>query len=155
MWLPFIFQDMRSGRRSGVLTPRFGVSELFRNSPTYRRHAENLGYYFAISDYMDAELSFDWRSGSRPSEGDPGWVRLNGSWQYRWLDRFLSGGLRMSHHAQRDGSKNTSVSWNHSQAFSQATSLNTNVNFVTNTTVQRTTTFDPRQVLATIRSPAN
>jgi small conductance mechanosensitive channel len=27
MWLPFIFQDMRSGRRSGVLTPRFGVSE--------------------------------------------------------------------------------------------------------------------------------
>ena len=52
LWLPFIFQDMRSGRRSGILTPRFGVSELFRNSPTYRRHVENLGYYFAISDYM-------------------------------------------------------------------------------------------------------
>ena len=155
MWLPFIFQDMRSGRRSGVLTPRFGVSELFRNSPTYRRHAENLGYYFAISDYMDAELSFDWRSGSRPSEGDPGWVRFNGIWQYRWLDRFLSGSLRTGHHAQRDGSSNTSVSWNHSQSFSQTTSLNTNINFVTNTAVQRTTTFDPRQVLATIRSNAS
>ncbi len=155
MWLPFIFQDMRSGRRSGVLTPRFGVSELFRNSPTYRRHAENLGYYFAISDYMDAELSFDWRSGSRPSQGDPGWVRFNGAWQYRWLDRFLSGGVRTSHHAQRDGSTNTSVSWSHSQSFSQATSLSTNINFVTNTTVQRTTTFDPRQVLATIRSDAS
>jgi hypothetical protein len=155
MWLPFIFQDMRSGRRSGVLTPRFGVSELFRNSPTYRRHVENLGYYFAISDYMDAELSFDWRSGSRPSAGDPGWVRLGGIWQYRWLDRFLSGGLRMQHHSQRDGSKNTSVSWNHSQSFSQATSLSANINFVTNTTVQRTTTFDPRQVLATIGSTAN
>ncbi|HKC81114.1 MAG TPA: putative LPS assembly protein LptD, partial [Gemmatimonadaceae bacterium] len=62
MWLPFIFQDMRSGRRSGVLTPRFGVSELFRNSPTYRRHAENLGYYFALSDYMDAQFALDWRS---------------------------------------------------------------------------------------------
>src|SRR5687768_11470233 len=155
MWLPFIFQDMRSGRRSGVLTPRFGISELFRNSPTYRRHAENLGYYFALNDYMDAELSFDWRSGSRPSEGDPGWVRFNGIWQYRWLNRFLSGGLRTSHHAQRDGSSNTSVSWNHSQSFSQATSLNTNINFVTNTAVQRTTTFDPRQVLATIRSNAS
>jgi hypothetical protein len=155
MWLPFIFQDMRSGRRSGVLTPRFGVSELFRNSPTYRRHVENLGYYFAISDYMDAELSFDWRSGSRPSEGDPGWVRLGGSWQYRWLNRFLTGGLRMQHHSQRDGSKNTSVSWNHSQNFSQATSLSTDINYVTNTTVHRRTTFDPRQVLATIRSNAN
>jgi hypothetical protein len=155
MWLPFIFQDMRSGRRSGVLTPRFGVSELFRNSPTYRRHVENLGYYFAISDYMDAEVNFDWRSGSRPSEGDPGWVRVNSYWQYRWLNRFLSGGVRMSHHAQRDGSTNTSVGWNHSQAFSQATQLTTNINFVTNTTVQRTTTFDPRQVLATIRSDAN
>lgn len=155
MWLPFIFQDMRSGRRSGVLTPRFGVSELFRNSPAYRRHAENLGYYFAISDYMDAELSFDWRSGSRPSEGDPGWVRVNGTWQYRWLNRFISGGLRTSHHAQRDGSTNTSVSWNHSQDFSQATHLTTNINYVTNTAVQRTTTFDPRQVLATIRSSAN
>ena len=26
-WLPFIFQDMRSGRRSGILTPRFGVKK--------------------------------------------------------------------------------------------------------------------------------
>ncbi|HLA14532.1 MAG TPA: putative LPS assembly protein LptD, partial [Gemmatimonadaceae bacterium] len=48
-----------------------------------------------------------------------------------------------------------SVSWNHSQSFSQATSLSTNINFVTNTTVQRRTTFDPRQVLATIRSDAS
>ncbi|MEO7822387.1 MAG: putative LPS assembly protein LptD, partial [Gemmatimonadaceae bacterium] len=80
---------------------------------------------------------------------------FNGAWQYRWLDRFLSGGLRTSHHAQRDGSTNTSVSWNHAQSFSQSTSLNTNINYMTNTTVQRTTTFDPRQVLATIRSNAN
>jgi len=155
MWLPFIFQDMRSGRRSGVLTPRFGVSELFRNSPTYRRHVENIGYYFAISDYIDAQFAFDWRSGSRPSEGDPGWVRFNGTMQYRWLNRFLSGSLSSYHHAQRDGTTNTAVSWAHAQQFSQATSFNANVNYVTNTTVQRTTSFDPRQVLATIGSSAN
>ena len=29
MWLPFIFQDIRSGRRSGVITPRFGVTSCF------------------------------------------------------------------------------------------------------------------------------
>ena len=155
MWLPFIFQDMRSGRRSGVLTPRFGVSELFRNSPTYRRHADNLGYYFAISDYMDAQLALDWRSGARATDGDPGWVKLNGEMQYRWLDRFLSGRLGLFRNALRDGSSNTGVSWSHQQSFSQNTSFSANVNYVTNTAIQRTTTFNPSQVLATISSSAN
>jgi hypothetical protein len=155
MWLPFIFQDMRSGRRSGVITPRFGVSELFRNSPTYRRHVENLGYYFAISDYMDAQFALDWRSGARATDGDPGMVQLNGEMQYRWLDRFMSGGLAMSHLAQRDGTGTTNLSWQHSQDFSQATHLTANINYVTNTFVQRTTTFNPNQVLATIRSQVN
>jgi hypothetical protein len=155
MWLPFIFQDLRSGRRSGVLTPRFGVSELFRNSPSYRRHLENLGYYFAVSDYMDAQVALDWRSGSRPSEGDPGWVRLNGELQYRWLNRFMTGRLSGYRHAQRDGSTNTGVSWFHNQNFSQDTRFSADVNYVTNTTIQRTTTFNPSQVLATIRSNAS
>ena len=155
MWLPFIFQDMRSGRRSGVIPPRFGVSELFRNSPTYRRHFENLGYYFAINDYMDAQVALDWRSGARSSVGDPGWVRINGDWQYRWLDRFLTGRVAMFHQAQRDGSRNTALSWQHSQDFSQNTHFTTNINYVTNTFIQRTTTFNPAQVLATISSQAN
>ncbi len=155
LWMPFIFQDMRSGRRSGLLTPRFGVSELFRNSPSYRRHAENLGYYFAMNDYMDASAWADWRSGSRPSEGDPGWVRLNAEWRYRWLDRFMTGRLAANHLAQRDGSRNTAISWDHDQAFSQATRLTTNVNYVTNTSVQRRTTFDPLLVMASIASRAN
>lgn len=155
MWLPFIFQDMRSGRRSGVLTPRFGVSELFRNSPTYRRHVDNIGYYFAISDYMDAQIALDWRSGARATDGDPGWVRINGDWQYRWLNRFLTGRLAMFRHAQRNGTKNTGLTWSHSQDFSQSTHLTTNINYVSNTFIQRTTTFNPQQVLATISSQAN
>nr|MBA3656938.1 LPS-assembly protein LptD [Gemmatimonadaceae bacterium] len=154
MWLPFIFQDMRSGRRSGMLTPRFGVSELFRNSPTYRRHVDNIGYYFALNDYMDAQLSLDWRSGARPASGDPGWVKINGEWRYRWLDRFLTGRLAISRLAQRDGTSNTSYSWGHQQDFSQSTHLTTNINYVTSTLIQRRTTFDPRTVLATIASQA-
>jgi hypothetical protein len=155
MWLPFIFQDIRSGRRSGVITPRFGVSELLRNSPTYRRHVENLGYYFAINDYMDAQVALDWRSGARPTAGDPGWVQVNGEMQYRWLDRFMSGGLGLSRHEQGDGSTNTKLSWNHSQSFSQSTHFNANVNYVTNTFIQRTTTFNPAAVLASISSRAS
>ena len=155
MWLPFIFQDMRSGRRSGVLTPRFGVNELLRNSPTYRRHVENIGYYFALSDYMDAEFALDWRSGARSSVGDPGWVRLNGEMQYRWLDRFLSGRIGLFRHSLNDGTRNTGVSWQHSQSFSDATHLSANINYVTNTFVQRTTSFNPATVLASITSSAS
>jgi hypothetical protein len=155
MWLPFIFQDIRSGRRSGVITPRFGVSELFRNSPTYRRHVENLGYYFAISDYMDAQVALDWRSGARATVGDPGWVQVNGEMQYRWLDRFMTGRLGLSRHDQGDGSTNTALSWSHSQSFSQNTHFSANINYVTNTFIQRTTAFIPAQVLANIQSSAN
>jgi hypothetical protein len=155
MWLPFIFQDIRSGRRSGVITPRFGVSELLRNSPTYRRHVENLGYYFAISDYMDAQVALDWRSGARSTVGDPGWVRINGEMQYRWLDRFMTGRVALFRHAQNDGSTNTGLSWGHSQDFSQSTHLRADINYVTNTFIQRTTAFIPAQVLANISSRAN
>ena len=154
-WLPFIFQDMRSGRRSGLLTPRFGVNEIFRNSPSYRRHVDNFGYYFAFSDYMDAQISMDWRSGAASTTGDPGWFRANGEWRYRWLDRFMTGRFGISQTWQRDGQRNTAYSWAHQQDFNQDTHLTTDVNYVTSTALQRQNTFDPRQVLATIQSRVN
>jgi lipopolysaccharide assembly outer membrane protein LptD (OstA) len=155
LWLPFMFQDIRSGRRSGILTPRFGVSEIFRNSPTYRRHVDNIGYYFALSDYTDARLWLDWRSGARPSEGDPGWIKYNGEFQYRWLSRFMTGRFAASHDRQKSGNTNTALSWAHQQNFSQTRNLTFNLNYVTNTFIQRTNSFDPRQVMATISSQAN
>src|SRR5215203_2855512 len=112
-WLPFIFQDMRSGRRSGIVTPRFGLNEVFRNSPSYRRHIENFGYYFAFSDFMDAQVTLDWRSGANTSNSDPGWLKINGEWRYRWLDRFLTGRIGASRLWQRDGDRNFAVSWAH------------------------------------------
>ena len=104
---------------------------------------------------MDAQFALDWRSGARGDDSDPGWVRTNGELQYRWLDRFLSGRVALFQHSQRNGTKNTGLSWNHDQAFSQSTRFTTNINYVSNTFIQRTTTFNPQQVLATISSQAN
>lgn len=151
-WLPFLFQDVRSGRRSGFLTPRFGLSEFVRSSPSYRRHIENLGYYLNLGDYMDAEAWLDWRSSARGTAFDPGFTRTNGQFRYRWLDRFMTGGISASRDNQANGQTNTAVSWTHSQEFSQTSRLSMNINFVTNTTVQRRTTFNPIAQLATIRS---
>ncbi|MFN2566764.1 MAG: putative LPS assembly protein LptD [Gemmatimonadaceae bacterium] len=156
-WLPFVFQDMRTGRRSGVLTPRFGVSDIVRNSPTYRRNIENVGYYWAMNDYMDFELSFDWRSGTGgPAEDtDPGWMRFNGQWQYKWLERRLDGSIASSYLTQNDGQTNLAVSWGHRQSFTANRNVSANLNYVTSTALQRQNTFNPYTALATIRSSLN
>lgn len=155
MWLPFIFQDIRSGRRSGMLPPRVGFAELVRNSPTYRRTVENIGYYFAISDYVDAQVSMDWRSSARATEQDPGWTRYNAELRYRWLDRFMSGQFAVSQNSLSSGSRNTALSWSHAQEFSARTRLNANLNYVTSTQIQRQTVFNPMAAVATIASQLN
>jgi len=155
MWLPFIFQDIRSGRRSGMLTPEVGIAEIVRNSPTYRRTIRDLGYYFAISDYMDASVSMNWRSAARATDNDPGWTQYQANFNYRWLDRFLNGGVAVSRQTLSSGNGNVAVSWSHQQEFSSRTRFSTNVNYVTDTRIQRQTTLNPQAVLATIASQAN
>jgi hypothetical protein len=157
-WLPFVFQDLRSGRRSGIIPPRFGVSDIVRNSPDYRRTVEDLGYYFALSDYYDAQIALDWRSSAganSTTRDDPGWIRWKGSFDYRWLNRFLSGGVDVSFLKQGNGLENRTYSWNHSQQFSQKSSLTMNLNYASSTTIQRRNTFNPYNALATIDSRLN
>lgn len=156
MWLPFIFQDIRTGRRSGMLTPRLGLAELVRNSPTYRRSVENLGYYFALTDYVDAQASVDWRSSARAGpEEYPGFTRLNAGIRYRWLNRFMSGSVAASRTALSNGSKNLALSWSHNQEFSSRTRFTTSMNYVSSTQIQREVTINPIAAVATIASQAN
>jgi len=154
-WIPFFFQDVRTGRRSGILTPNFGVAELFRNSPAYRRSVQNIGYFFAINDYMNAEVSMDWRSGARSSSVDPGFLRSNAEMRYKWVDRFVTGEFAVSYMALRNGTTNASWTWNHNQDFSRNTKLTARLNWVQNTQIQRNTTVNPMAANATIRSQLN
>jgi len=151
-WIPFFFQDVRRGRRSGILTPNFGIAELLRNSPSYRRSVSNMGYFFAINDYMNAEASFDWRSSARATELDPGFLRSNLEYRYKWLNRFINGETAVSYLSQGNGTTNTSITWNHNQDFSKQTRLTARLNWVQSTTVQRATTINPVAANATIRS---
>ena len=155
MWLPFVFQDMRPGRRSGILAPRLGFNQIFRQSAFMRRTVEEVGYYFALNDYVDAKVSFDWRSDARGTTGDPGYVRVLGESQYRWRDRFIDGRLGLSYQYLRSGATNTVYSLQHNQAFSQRTKLSATFNYSTNTVIQRNISFNPAQALQTIRSSMN
>ena len=155
LWLPFVFQDIRPGRRSGILPPRFGASDIVRNNPGYRRHIENLGYYWALSDYMDVTTWVDWRSAAGGDSIDPGWYKLNGEWKYYWMSRFVQGRLASSYTKQANGSTNTAVSWGHSQQLGRERRIQMDANFVTSTVLQRQNTFNPDQAMATIRSSFN
>ncbi|HEX7978062.1 MAG TPA: putative LPS assembly protein LptD [Gemmatimonadaceae bacterium] len=162
LWLPFVFQDVRGGRHSGLLAPSLGVSDIIRNSPSYRRSVEGLGYYWAMSDYFDAQASLDWRSSAGETQlGDPGFMRYNGEIRYRWLERYIAGNLAVSQTNMGSGSNlvggssNTAITWGHQQNFTRNSSLTANLNYVTSTTVQRNTTSNPYTALATISSSIN
>jgi len=111
--LPYMVFPISSGRKSGFLIARPGVDgDGFTLS--------NLGYFWAINDYMDLRL-----------EGDTG---ANGDWRIGERFRYVktgdySGSLTGEYSEEEAGS-----SWNariiHSQAIDEKTTLNANMQFI-------------------------
>ncbi len=152
LWLPFIFQDMRPGRRSGFLVPRFGINDLIRPNAGYSRHVTNIGYYFALSDYFDFQLALDWFSGNS--------ISLNGEMRYRWLDRFVQGGIAVTRMWEEGldgapGGRSLRLRWGHQQTFDMRTRLTASVDYVTSARVLERNTVDPYLATATLNSSVN
>jgi len=152
LWLPFIFQDVRQGRRSGMLIPRFGINDLVRPNDNYRRHVSNIGYYFALSNYVDFQASMDWFAGN--------YIGLNGQVRYRWLDRFLTGGVAASWIFEDGtesgpGGRSMRLQWNHNQSFNQRTRLTASVDYATSARVVQNNSVDPFLQTATLSSRIN
>ncbi len=152
LWLPFMFQDMRQGRRSGILVPRFGINDIVRPNEGYRRHITNIGYFIALNDYLDVQASMDWFAETSLS--------LNGQVRYRWLDRFVNGQIGVSRVFESGvngapGGRTMRLNWNHQQQFSQRTRLNANVDFATSTRVLRENSVDPFLQVGQLRSSIN
>ena len=149
MWLPFIFNDIRPGRHSGVLVPRFGLNDLVRPTRTYQRHLTNIGYYLVLNDYVDLLTSADWFSGRS--------FGVNGQLHYRWLDQFVTGYLDVSRQSQLDspGGRSTQIVWDHSQSFSSRTHFSASVNYATSASVIQRNTVDPFLTTAQLSSNVN
>ncbi len=102
--LPFYFKNLQEGRRSGVLFPTFDFGWSSREG----RYIRDLGYYFAISDYLDFLVQGDYNEHSD--------VAVRSSTRY--VKRYAwSGGLDWS---RRDGlddddSRQWQLSWYHNQ----------------------------------------
>src|SRR3989441_1531151 len=148
LWLPFIFQDIRAGRRSGILVPRFGLNDLVRPTRAYQRHIANLGYYFTVSDYADFLVSADWFAGR--------YVTVRGQARYKWLDRFLSGSIAYSRLSQLDAPLRSSrISWQHQQSFDSRTRFSASIDYATSGSVIQSNTVDPYLATASLTSQLN
>jgi sec-independent protein translocase protein TatC len=148
MWLPFIFQDVRRGRRSGILVPRFGLNDIVRPVRSYQRHVANFGYYLVVNDYLDVLASADWYAGR--------YVSMRGQVNYRWLDRFISGGLSLERFAELGVSSHSlRLGWQHQQSFSSRTRFGANIDYATSSAVIQRNTVNPFLATASLGSQVN
>jgi len=132
--LPFIVIPLQSGRRSGIIPPVFG------SDARYGTYFSRFGYFWAISDYMDINLTADYYT--RGSYG------LNS--RFRYVKRYdYSGNIEGSY---RDFSlgENTDpdfseeiewrLRWFHNQTITPTLKLDVNMEFASQNFLQTGTT---------------
>ncbi|MDH3224733.1 MAG: putative LPS assembly protein LptD, partial [Gemmatimonadota bacterium] len=145
-WLPFVAQSTETGRRSGLLPIRFSVNDIVRTSSNYSRRISNLGYYWAMSDYTDAELALDWWSGN--------YTAMTGAFRYRWLSQFLDGRLNFRRFWEDSGGTQFALDTSHNWDISERTKLNISAGYVTSSSFVTQNSFDPREITQSIDSDA-
>lgn len=132
--LPFAVLPNQSGRRSGIIVPTYGFNSQMGH--TFR----NMGYFWAISDYMDLMVGADYYT--------KGGYRYRT--RYRYKKRYdYSGNLTGEYSRlfqggeEGDPSFRDNLNWNislrHSQDINPTTSLNANLSFMSNEFLQTNT----------------
>lgn len=145
-WLPFFAADIRQGRRSGIIPPRFGFNDIVQTSGSTSRNISDFGYYWAISDYLDAQGTVDWFSGN--------YTRINGAFRYRFLKQFVRGSLSYSQSFGETGD-NLQLRGAHQQEFGLNTKLTAAVNYVQDTRTFQDQSINPDEQTQTIDSDVN
>lgn len=146
-WLPFMVQSLREGRKSGFLTPRFGLQDVARTSTGYRRRVTDIGFYWALSDYLGTALAFDWFSDN--------YVALRGDFEYRWLRQFLQGNVIYKQFWRDEGGQELTLRSTNSWRPGERTTVSLNANYVSSEDFVRRNTFDPRELNRSIQSNAS
>ena len=150
-WLPWMVQSLKPDRRSGLLTPQFGVNDIVRNSTGYNRRISNLGFYWAVNDYVSALVAGEWFSNNYSS--------LEGSLTYAWTRQFLQGRLALRqywHNAdQAMGRRDLTISTSNSWRPDERTQVQVSGDYSTSTSLVRDYSFDPRELNRNITSQAS
>jgi LptD protein len=146
LWLPFFFQSLARGRRSGILTPRVSINDIAPTSNRYARQIDDVGVFWAINDHFGAEAAMGWRSED--------YTKLRTLLEYRFTDLFLSGGANLSTYWTEQGRRFT-LSTQNSWQPDERTTLRVSGDFSSNSQFIETRTIDPRELTRTIRMGGN
>ena len=140
--LPFAVFPIESGRRSGIIPPVFG------KDATYGNYFSHFGYFWAISDYMDWNVTADYYT--------RGSFNINS--RYRYAKRYnFTGSLEGNYKVFKIGeptdenrqvSKDWFVKWNHNQSITPTLRFDANLQFVSGTNYSRRTIYDLNEVLS-------
>jgi hypothetical protein len=145
-WLPFFAQSMKSGRRSGLLTPGFTVNDIFRNRSDYQRGIENVGFYWAVSENFGFESAMDWRSDD--------YTALRGTLDFRFLRQFLQGSATYRNFWKAEGGRDFTVAGRGDWQPDERTRVGADVSYATSTRFVRERSLDPRELNRSITSNA-
>lgn len=145
-WLPFVAQSTNPERRSGLLPVRFSVNDVVRTSDSYSRRVSNIGYYWAISDYADAQATVDWWSSN--------YIGLDGSFRYDWKRQFLNGNIDLRQYWRDEGDSELAINTGHRWEISERTRAQASLTYVSNSSFVRENSFDPREVTQDMNSEA-
>ncbi len=143
-WLPFVAQSTAQGRRSGLLPLSFSVNDIVRTSGSYSRRISNLGFYWAMSDYTDAQAALDWWSGN--------YLAVTAGFRYRWLRRFLDGRANFRQFWREGGGSELALDTSHEWEMSERMQLRMSFRYASSADFVRQNTFDPREVTQSIDS---
>jgi len=138
--IPFGVFPAESGRRSGFITPTFG------ESARRGRFLTNIGYYWAINDYMDLSTTADWYS-------QGGW-NLNADLRYRLRYHFdgnITASTSYTYEGERGDPQRTErrdyrLFVRHSQEIDPTSRIDVNFNYMTGE-FYRATSLDFDQLL--------
>lgn len=143
-WLPFIVQDMEQGRRSGILTPRFGINDIVRTSSGYQRQISNVGYYWALNQFMGAQVAGEWRSNSYTS--------LTGALDFNWRRQFLNGNASWRQYFPDDGPRQRTVSGSASWKPDERTNMAFQGSYASSSDYVRRRSIDPLEATQDLNS---
>jgi hypothetical protein len=115
-----------------------------RRNAGYNRRLSDLGFYWAVSDHWGALLSMDWWSNN--------YTALEGSFDYTYPAKFMSGGATFKRFWENTGSTQFSVAAQHSMEPNERTRLSLNGQYVTSSRFIEERSFDPRELRQSITS---
>jgi len=144
MVLPFVVQNLESGRRSGFLTPRFGVHDVVRTSSGYNRQISDVGFYWAINQYMGAQVSTTWRSGA--------YTAMLADLDYNWRNQFLNGRVGVEQFWRAEGGREMSLNTNTGWQPDERTNLAVAGRYASSADFVRDASYDPRDVTQDLNS---